>query len=254
MRLAAFQQQVQAAILSPVLDAADAELAIKTGPRAHACSRYRIAIHHDHFWTRMRDFTAYRYPLLARAVGADLTAIVRAFIAAHPPTSVAIGGIVERLPAFLAGHAPWAGAPILAELAGFDFCRSGLRAAAEEPTVSHGDLAALSFAALERTRLRLKRRAGVATTRYRFDLARIHELPRDAALGSPTYWLVHIAGGASRAHVVGPRVYAALERLAAGIAIGDVVGAFQVIGLTPADSDAIVDRCVCANLLVAEAR
>jgi hypothetical protein len=258
MRLAEFQHGLQSAILGSVLAASDRELGIKTGPEAcprddHGCSRYRIAIHHDHFWTRMHDFAAYRYPLLQRALGdAAFTQLVRAYIAAHPPTSFTIGVVVEALPVFLADRMPWASSPILAHLAAFDFHRSGVRLTAEEATVSAAELAALGVEALARTRLRLKRRTMLATTRYRFEPKRIHELPRDAALDDePTHWLVYIARGACITKPVSPRVYAALQRLTAAVAVRELFADLRGLGFTAAECDAVVDRLLDQELLVA---
>ena len=141
MRLAEFQQRLQDAILAPVLASSDADLAIRTGPCRNACAHYRIAIHHSHFWTRMRDFALYRYPFLARALGdAAFDDLVRAYIAAHPPTAYTLGAIVDGLQAFLES-------PVLADLAAFDFVRSGLRITAEEATLSPEDLAAIPASA-----------------------------------------------------------------------------------------------------------
>ena len=258
MRLAEYQHRMQGAILGSVLTAIDGELGIRTGPEpcprdGHACSRYRIAIHHDHFWTRMHDFAAYRYPLLRRVLGdAEFTELVRAYIAAHPPTSFTIGAVVEAVPALLAETMPWASSPILAHLAAFDFRRSGVRLTAEEATVSAADLAALDAGALARTRLRLKRRALLTVTRYRFEPGRIHELPRNAALDDePTHWLVYIARGTCVARPVSPRLYAALQCLVTPIAVRELFAGLRGLGFRLAECDAVVDRLVDQGLLVA---
>ena len=258
MRLAEFQHRMQDAILGSVLTAIDGELGIRTGPEAcprngHACSRYRIAIHHEHFWTRMHDFAAYRYPLLQRVLGdAEFTELVRAYIAVYPPMSFTIGDVVEALPALLADREPWASSPILAHLAAFDFRRSGIRLTAEEATVSAADLAALDVDALARTRLRLKRRTMLATTRYRFEPGRIHELPRDAVLDDkPTHWLVYIMRGVCITRPVSPRVYAALQRLTSAVAVGELLADLRRLGLTVHECDAILGRLVDQELLVA---
>jgi len=258
MRLAEFQHGLQDAILGPVLTALDGELGIKHGPEAcrragHACSRYRIAIHHDHFWTRMHDFAEYRYPLLSRALGdAEFTELVRAYIAAHPPTSFTVRGVVEALPAFVAEQTPWASSPILADLAAFDFRRSGVRLIAEEATATAASLAALSVDALARTRLRLKRRTLLATTRYHFEITRIRDLPRDAAPDDePTHWFVYIAHRACITRRVSPRVYAALQRLADPVAVGELFADLRRLGFTVADCDTVLDRLLGQDLLVA---
>jgi hypothetical protein len=258
MRLAEYQHRMQGAILGSVLTAIDGELGIRTGPEAcprdgHACSRYRIAIHHEHFWTRMHDFAAYRYPLLRRVLGdAEFTELVRAYIAVYPPTSFTIGGVVEALPALLAETMPWVSSPILAHLAAFDFRRSGVRLTAEEATVSAAELAALDAGALARTRLRLKRRAMLAMTRYRFEPSRIHELPRNASLDDePTHWLIYIAQGTCITQPVSPRLYAALQCLTTSVTVGELFAGLRGLGFRVAECDAVVGRLVDQELLVA---
>jgi hypothetical protein len=258
MRLAEYQHRMQGAILGSVLTASDGELGIRTGPEAcpregHACSRYRIAIHHDHFWTRMHDFAAYRYPLLRRVLGdAEFMQLVRAYIAAYPPTSFTIGVVVEALPGLLAETMPWASSPILAHLATFDFRRSGIRLTAEEATVSAADLVALDPGALARMRLRLKRRALLAMTRYRFEPNRIHELPRNAPLDDePTHWLVYISRGTCIARPVKPRLYAALQCLTTPVAVRELFAELRGLGFRIAECDAFVARLVAQGLLVA---
>jgi len=243
MRLAEFQQRLQDAILAPVLASSDADLAIRTGPCRNACAHYRIAIHHSHFWTRMRDFALYRYPLLARALGkAAFDELVRAYIAAHPPTAYTLGAIVDGLQAFVES-------PVLADLAAFDFVRSGLRITAEEATLSPEDLAAIPRHALARTRLRLKRRSALVTTRYRFEPGRLPELPREP---ETTHWLVYIAGGKCVNRPVSVRMFAALQLLAAGIALPDLFRELCALDYSIGECDAVLGTCFTADLVVAE--
>jgi hypothetical protein len=234
MRVADFQLGMQAQILAPA-----------------RCEDSRVAIHHDHFWTRMREFAAYRYPLLARAIGeAELGKLVRAFIAAHPPADYAIAGVVAGITAFLADQLPWASSPVLADLAALDFARSGLRLAAEEVALSADDIAAKPIAELGHVRVRLKRRALLATTRYRFQPSRIHELPRDP---QPTYWLVYISHGECVTKPVAWRIYTALERLRDGVTLGDLAIALRALRFDARTSDRFLDGCLRADLVVQEA-
>jgi Putative DNA-binding domain len=243
MRLADFQHRLQDAILAPVLASCDADLAIRTGPCRNACAHYRIAIHHSHFWTRMRDFAAYRYPLLARALGnAAFEELVRAFIAAHPPTAYTLGPIVEGLQQFVES-------PVLADLAAFDFCRSGLRITAEEATLSPEELAAIPRDVLARTRLRLKRRSALVTTRYRFEPGRITELPREP---QQTHWLVYIADGKCVNRPVSLRMFAGLRLLAAGIAFADLFRELRALDYSIRECDAVLGTCFAADIVVAE--
>ncbi|HEX3761192.1 MAG TPA: hypothetical protein VHW23_21000 [Kofleriaceae bacterium] len=113
-------------------------------------------------------------------------------------------------------------------------------------------LAALGVDALARTRLRLKRRTLLATTRYRFEVTRIRDLPRDAALDDePTHWLVYIVRRACITQPVSPRVYAALQRLASPVAVGELLADLRKLGFTPTDCDTILGRLLDQDLVVA---
>jgi hypothetical protein len=263
MRLAQYQQRFQAAILDPSGAAADADLGIKTRPLRHAaeacashqgheCSRHRIAVHHRHFWTRMHDFVAFRHPLVARLLGEkEFTELVRQYIVAHPPVTFTVSEVARNLASFLSVQAPWADQPIVAHLAAFDFVRSGAKMSADEATVSAQDLAALEPQSLVKLRFRLKRRAALTTTRFKFALARIAELPRDTKLDAePTYWLIHMAKKGCLAREVDRRTYTAFEHLARGVTIAELFVHSKPLGFSTDDVDVLFDRCLRENLLV----
>lgn len=259
MRLAEFQRRFQAAVIAPELTVGDDELAIRTGPQAFprpaAVSRYRIAIHHKHFWSRMRDFTAGRHPLLLRALGqTEFDEVVRHYIAAHPPASFTPGVIVEQLATFLARRPPWSASPVLAQLARFDFQRSAVWLHAQEATVGADELRRLPPDVLAGLTLRLKRRSALATTWFRFEPERIAELSRDTALDDePTFWLIYMAQHGCIARPVAPRFYAALQRLASGTTLRGLFDHLGATGFTIGEIDRFVDRCLRAGLVVAPA-
>jgi hypothetical protein len=264
MHLAEYQQRFQAALLDPIGTAADAELGITARPlrhtaeesashHGHECSRHRIAIHHRHFWTRMHDFVAFRHPLVMRLLGeTEFTELVRRYIVAHPPVSFTVSEVARSLASFLAVEAPWADQPILGHLAAFDFVRSGVKMSAEEATVCAEDLAALAPASLVKLAFRLKRRAALATTRFKLAPARIKELPRDAKLDAePTYWLIHATKRGCFAQEVDQRTYAAFEHLARGVTIAELFARLKPLGFGTDDIDVLFDRCLRESLLVA---
>jgi hypothetical protein len=251
---------MQAAILGPQLTVGDDELAIATVPRAfsdaaHACPHYRISIHHEHFWNRMRELAAFRYPLLRQLLGdAEFDALVRGYIAAHPPASFTGGAIVAEVGAFLARHPPWGEQPILADLAALDFRRSSLKLCREEAPASADALIHIDSEALARMTFRLKARSTLTTTHYRFRPAAIREVPRDAKLDEqPTCWLVYLAQRACITQPVSPRIHAALSYLAAGTTLAGLFRGMASIGFARAEIEAFLDRCLRAELIVAEA-
>jgi hypothetical protein len=223
MRLAQLQEQLQAAILDP--DPA----AIEGGLR----------IHHSHFWSRMRDFVVTRHPLLARFLGEpEVVEVTRRFIAAHPPDTCVPGLVSARLARFLATAEPWRRQPIIAELAAYDFLRSGAALAAEEGTVSRAELT-------PDLTIRLKKRTALAITRYRFHATPLAGLMRTAPLDDePTYLLVHTPNRRPVAGEIDRSTYLAFERLVAG---GTVRALCEALG------DGFIVRCADAGLLVGDA-
>lgn len=248
MRLAEFQNRLQAAILSPKPRGL-ATLGLKAVPDRRA----RFATHRRHFWRRMRSYSGYRHPLLVQLLGEDeFDLLVRQYIAAFPSRSFNPAEIVQDLANFLAEQPPWAEFPIIAHLAAFDFRRSATRLGAEELTLRAEHLVGLGPETLARVELRLKKRTVLTTTRYRFNLARIAELPRDATLDDqPTYWLIDATGGACRTRPVDVRTFGAFERVARGVTVAALVGDLTATGFAVSEIDSFVSRCIHQELLAA---
>jgi hypothetical protein len=249
MRVAEFQAGMCAALLEPALDARDAELGIAT---TDPTARYRIAIHHRHFWTRMRDFAAYRYPLVARFLGDDdFGSLVRQYIAARASVPFAAASVVSELVTFVGTASPWASWPIVRELAAFDFQRSSLRLQREELTTTAFELAALDNDALPHLKLRLKRRATAITTRYAFSANPLDRITLDTPLDDePTRWLLHFTHRRLIANPIAPREYDALRLLIDGCTIEELIREMSRCCTTP-ELDAYLDRWLRAELLVA---
>jgi hypothetical protein len=249
MRLIEFQTRFQAAVVQPILGAEDRTLAIKTTNTGH----YRIAIHQRHFWSRMHDFAAYRYPLLARWLGeSEFDQLVRQYIAARPSTAYVAGDVVDELARFLAHTAPWSHWPIVAELACFDYVRSGLRLQADERAVAPDILAAMRPDVLARTRLRLKRRAALHVTHYHFQPSQLDLLARDTALDDqPVYWVLHLDTRGIVCRELEPRIYDALGLLAEGRTLRELLVELSQRHFDATEIARFVERCLRAELLVA---
>jgi hypothetical protein len=201
----------------------------------------------------MRSYAASRYPLLVEHLGdEEFDLLVGQYLAAFPSRSFNPSVIFQDLAAFLAEEPPWAEFPIVAHLAAFDFRRSGAKLAAEELTLRAGDLVGLVPEALARIELRLKKRAVLTTTRYRFDVAHIADLPRNATLDDqPTHWLIDATGGACRTRPVDARTFGAWESLARGVTVAAFVGELKATGFAVPEIDHFVGRCIEQELLVA---
>jgi hypothetical protein len=248
MRLAEFQTRFQAAILDPK-PLALANLGLKAVPDKRA----RFAVHRRQFWRRMRSYSGSRYPLLVQLLGDDeFDLLVRQYIGAFSSRSFNPAEIVQGLSDFLAEQSPWAEFPIIAHLAAFDFRRSATKLGAEELTLRAEELVGLGLAALARVELRLKKRAMLTTTRYRFNLSRIADLPRDATLDDkPTHWLIDTTGRACRTRPVDARTFGALERISRGVTVATLVGELKAAGFAFPEIDNFVSRCIHQELLVA---
>jgi hypothetical protein len=234
MRLIELQRRLQAAIVNDT----DSELAL--GAKSHPW------IHRRHFWSRMRDFAVVRHPLLARWLGAEeLDRIIRAFIAAHPPRALIGSDVVAPLAEFLATAEPWCAFPIISQLAAFDFRRSALAFAVEQATLNATDLPVPANAMLQ-----LKKRAAVIVTRFKFHLRwpAAHATPLD---DEPTYLLVHMTNRRHMTLELDHQTFLAMQRLAEGITLRDLVDHTSGAEIVEADIEQLVARCVAEDLLVA---
>ena len=244
MRLIELQRRFQATILDPA------------PPRTRELGMVipeRIAVHHSHFWNRMRDIALACQPLLAKMLPADeLREVIRRYLTAHPPAAVSAFGVYAGLAEFLGTAEPWSDWPIIAELAAFDYQRSMIGSNAEEITVSAAKLAAIDPAVVAPIRFRLKKRSALLVTRYRFEVARIHVLARATPLDAePTHLLLHMVGRRYAALVLDPRGYRALEPLVAGTTLAGFSDHLGVLGFGETEARRLVEHVVDSDLLVA---
>ena len=147
------------------------------------------------FWERMRGAVAMRHPLLAAFLGdGELDAVVRGYIAVHPPSPLGQAKVGARLAELLASSPPWSAHPIIAELAAYEYRRGGVALQPEEKPLIRAQLPAVHPHTIARTRVRLEKRSALVTTRFRFHALPPTRLSRTTPLDDqPTYLLVHMA-------------------------------------------------------------
>ena len=91
-------------------------------PSATLAPAERLAIYSQMYIARLREVLEEDYPRLAAALGADaFDAVVRDYLAAHPPTHPSVRHVGQHFPDFLAAHA--AVPPFASDLARLEWTR-----------------------------------------------------------------------------------------------------------------------------------
>jgi hypothetical protein len=190
------------------------------------------------FWERMRGAVAMRHPLLAAFLGdAELDAVVRSYIAVHPPSPLGQAKVGARL----------------AELAAYDYRRSGVALQPEEKPLTRAQLSAVHPHTIARTRIRLKKRSTLVTTRFRFHALPPTRLSRTTPLDEqPTYLLVHMARNDVMTIEVDACAHAAFEHFALGGTMRVLTQALRGLTFTELEIERFLARCFAAGLLVAD--
>jgi hypothetical protein len=206
------------------------------------------------FWERMRGAMAMRHPLLATFLGdVELDTVVRSYIAVHPPSPLGQAKVGARLAEFLGSNEPWSAHPIIAELAAYDYRRSGVALQPEEKLLTRAQLSAVHPHTIARTRIRLKKRSALVTTRFRFHALPPTRLSRATPLDEqPTYLLVHMARNDVMTIEVDACAHAAFEHFALGGTMRVLTQALRGLTFTELEIERFLARCFAAGLLVAD--
>jgi hypothetical protein len=102
----------------------------------------RLGIYGGAYGSRLADALGANFPALARLVGeADFATLARDYIQAHDSPFFSIRYYGDALPAFLAAHEDYAAAPVLAELARWEWTMTCVFDAADAAPIAHADLA-----------------------------------------------------------------------------------------------------------------
>ena len=108
----------------------------------------RFAVHRNNVLAALVDALAASFPVTQALVGEPFfRAMAAVFVRAQPPRSPVLHIYGEQLPDFIAGFAPAAGLPYLADVARLEFARVQACHAADAPVLSQHDAArVLAFA------------------------------------------------------------------------------------------------------------
>ena len=102
----------------------------------------RLAIYGRAYGSRLAEALGSNYPVLARLLGeADFEALAAQYVAQHASPYYSIRYYGDALPEFLAAHADYAGAPVIAELARWEWTMTVVFDAADATPLTHAHLA-----------------------------------------------------------------------------------------------------------------
>lgn len=155
----------------------------------------RLGIYSDGYSLRLIEALQANFPALAKLLDEDFAALGNAYVRAHDSTFRSIRYYGAKLPGFLAEHSEFAQAPILSELARWEWTMTEVFDAADEVP-----LGAAAFAEIEPSRwgdLRFRFHASVRRLDLNWNapqmwkaLTEDAERPQAAVLNDPAPWLL----------------------------------------------------------------
>ena len=102
----------------------------------------RLAIYVNAYRTRLMEALQSNFPVLARFMGTDeFQVLARCYIEQHEPTQRSVRWYGDQLARYLAVDARYREAPVLADLATWEWAMTEAFDAADAPTLKSGDLA-----------------------------------------------------------------------------------------------------------------
>lgn len=104
----------------------------------------RLGIYAGAYRSRLADALAANYPALAKLLGAaDFATLAVDYVRAHDSPFFSIRYYGDQLPAFLAAHEDYTAAPVLAELARWEWTMTCVFDAADAAPLAHTELASI---------------------------------------------------------------------------------------------------------------
>jgi hypothetical protein len=164
--------------------------------RAHLAPGARLGIYASAYVSRLTEALAHNFPALAKLLGPqDFATLARAYIAAHESRHFSVRWYGGALAEFLATETRYAQAPLLAELARWEWAVASAFDAADAEPIDGGELARI--APDEWARLRFTWHPSVQVLDHAWNAPQIWKaLTQDAqrpaaeVAGAPQPWLV----------------------------------------------------------------
>lgn len=207
----------------------------------------RFAVYRNNVAVSLIDALAAGFPVVAALVGEEFfRAMARVFAGRHPPRSPLMAEYGEGFPAFIAGFAPAAALPYLADVASLEAARRRAYHAADAAALRAADFAGIAQEALPDLVVAMHPSAQIIVSRFaivslwaahhgKLDIGEVDPLtPEDALVVRP-----HLDVEVSR---LPPGAAAFLQHLASGKRLGeaaaaaidacpafDIAGAFQLL-------------------------
>lgn len=122
----------------------DAAVAAHVVGTARVPAATRLAIYGDAYRSRLREALESNYPALAKLLGADFDRLANDYVSAHDSPYFSIRYYGDALPQFLASHEEYAAAPVLAELAQWEWAMTSVFDAADAAPLGHAALERIS--------------------------------------------------------------------------------------------------------------
>jgi hypothetical protein len=211
----------------------------------------RVAIYAEMYFARLRDVLAEDFEKTAAALGPErFTAVVRAYLAAHPSGHPSVRHVGRHLAAFLAAEPPAGGPPWLADMARLEWARVEVFDAPDAQPVAMDDLRGVPEAEWPGVRLRPIPALEVVESGWP-----LHVIWRDGGYAPPTRTVLRVwrQEGAVYHCAMDDLEQAALDRLRAGATFGEVCQALADLGPAeaPAEAGALLARWIEDGLIAA---
>ena len=232
----AAHEAVQAAFGAVLFDAAQEPALLgmlADGGQADKLGR-RLAIYRGNLTGNWERALANAYPVLRTLVGEEFfAALARAYGKAHPSLDADLNLFGATLPEFVAGFAPLAAYPYMADMARLEWTLHCAHYAADAPVLTATDLAALAPAQLEACRFLLHPACALYESAWAtVGLWLAHQPGGPAfpdAMAAPCVGLVVRSGWQSQVLPLDQAAYAALRQVEEGASFGDALdAAFEV--------------------------
>jgi putative DNA-binding protein len=187
----------------------------------------RLGIYAGAYRSRLADALVSNYPALAKLLGEDFDALASAYVSAHDSAHFSIRYYGDQLERFLASDADYAGAPVLAELARWEWTMGGVFDAADAAALAPE---ALSRVAPERwAQLRLRCHPSVRRLALSWNVPQIWqaltdeaERPQASLNEAPLEWLLWRQGLSTYFRSLSATEAAALDAARRGWPFGEL--------------------------------
>jgi len=169
----------------------------------------RFSVYRNNVYAGLIDVLAGRFPVVARLVGEEFfRAMARLYVEREPPTSAVLIRYGAGLPSFIAGFAPAASVPYLADIAALEWARHSAYHASDAVPLALAELAGVADRAADAV---LTFHPSLGIVRSAYPIVSIYELNAQRADVPPTR-----LAGREDALVARPRLEVEIRRLPEG--------------------------------------